>query len=176
MSWARYWATRASEALYARAAIPLAARSWLMRLNWAPAAPPTPTMGGLGGRRVGAGRATTGAGAAGAAGAAVGAGVGGGVTRRAIRPRPLTPDCNDPRVVPCAPVSGRVAIGCAGRLPRMPMVASTARGPPTIRTTLVTERDNTDSPLWSSLADFRGSAAERPSFQAPEKPSRRAIR
>ena len=71
---------------------------------------------------------------------------------------------------------GRAAIGCAGRLPRMPMVASTARGPPTIRTTLVTERDNTDSPLWSSLADFRGSAAEQPTFQASEKPSCRAIR
>src|SRR5256885_10705606 len=107
MSWARYWATRASEALYARAAIPLAARSWLMRLNWAPAAPPTPTMGGLGGRRVGAGRATT---AAGAAGAAVGAGGGGGGTRSAIRPRPLAPDCNDPRVVTCAPPSGRAAV------------------------------------------------------------------
>src|SRR5439155_21034282 len=97
MSWARYWATRASEALYARAATPLAARSWLMRLNWAPAAPPTPTMGGLGGRRVGAGRAATGAGAAGAAAAAVGAGGGGGVSRRAMRPRPVTPACHDPR-------------------------------------------------------------------------------
>src|SRR5207244_7777946 len=94
MSWARYWATRASEALYARAAIPLAARSWLMRLNWAPAAPPTPTMGGLGGRRVGAGRAATGAGAAGAAGAAVGAGVGGGGTPRGLRPRAMPPDRN----------------------------------------------------------------------------------
>src|SRR5712692_2500079 len=31
MSWARYWATRASEALYARGATPLAARSWLTR-------------------------------------------------------------------------------------------------------------------------------------------------
>src|SRR5256886_9570301 len=146
-----------------------------MRLKWAPAAPPTPTMGGLGGRRVGAGRATTGAGAAGAAGAAVGAGVDGGVTRSAIRPRPLTPDCSDPSVVTCAPASGRVAMGCAGRLPRMLIVASTAKGPPTIRTTLVTERDNADSPLWSSLADFRGSAARRPTFEAPEKPSRPAI-
>src|SRR5205823_7546286 len=117
-----------------------------MRLNWAPAAPPTPTTGGVG-RRVGAGRTATGAGAA-AAGAAVGAGVDGGVTRRAIRPRPLTPGCNDPSAVTCAPASGRVAMGCGGRLARMLMVASTASGPPTIRTPLVTGCDNVDSPLW----------------------------
>src|SRR2546430_3911556 len=150
MSWARYWATRASEALYAREATPLAARSWLMRVNWVPAAPPTPTTGGAGGRRVGAGRAATGAGA-GAAAAAVGAGVDGGVSRSAIRPRPMTPDCSDPSVVTCAPASGRDAMGWAGRLPTILMVASTANGPPTIRTTLVTERDNADSPLWSSF-------------------------
>src|SRR5256884_4854972 len=89
MSWARYWATRASEALYARAATPLAARSWLMRLNWAPAAPPTPTMGGLGGRRVGAGRAATGAGAAGAGRGPAGGGGAGGAARRGPHPPPL---------------------------------------------------------------------------------------
>src|SRR2546423_10092865 len=111
MSWARYWATRASEALYARAATPLAARSWLMRLNWAPAAPPTPTMGGLGGRRVGAGRATTGAGAA---GAAVGAGGGGGGAPRATPPKALAPDCNDPRVVTCRPADRPGATRLAG--------------------------------------------------------------
>src|SRR5437588_10804408 len=106
MSWARYWATRASEALYARVATPLAARSWLMRLNWAPAAPPTPTMGGLGGRRVGAGRATTGPGAAGAAGAVVGAGERGGVTRRPTRAWPLQPHAKDPTAGTCHSSSG----------------------------------------------------------------------
>src|SRR2546430_17730150 len=128
-----------------------------MRLNWAPAAPPTPTTGGVGGRRVGTGRAATGpaAGAAGATlGAALGAGVDGGVTRSAIRPRPLTPDCNDPSAVTGAPASGRVPRGCAGRLPRMLMVARTASGPPTIRTARVTERDNVDSPLWSKFGGF----------------------
>src|SRR2546430_12552349 len=116
-----------------------------MRLNWVPAAPPTPTTGGAGGRRVGAGRAATGAGA-GAAGAAVGAGADGGVTRSAIRPRRLTPHCSDPSVVTGAPASGRVAMGCAGRLPRMPMVASTANGPPTLRAPPVTEPAKSDFP------------------------------
>ncbi len=50
------------------------------------------------------------------------------------------------------------------------MVASTASGAPTIRTALVTERDNAHSPLWSSFADFRGSAADQPTFQAPRNP------
>src|SRR2546430_15373951 len=48
MSWARYWATRASDPLQASAATPLAARSWLTRLNWTPAAPPTLATGGAG--------------------------------------------------------------------------------------------------------------------------------
>src|SRR6267143_5869940 len=119
MSWARYWATRARAALYARGATPLAARSWLTRLNWAPAAPPTPETGGAvagGAGGAGAGLAATGAGAA---GAAVGAGVGGGVTRRASRPRPLTPVCRTPNVTVCVLASGRVATGWVGRLPRM---------------------------------------------------------
>src|SRR2546429_4334020 len=102
MSWARYWATRASEALYARAATPLAARSWLMRLNWAPSAPPTPTMGGLGGRRVGAGRATTGAGAAGGGGGPRGGGGGGGGGGPGPPPpRARTPVHSDPGGVLC---------------------------------------------------------------------------
>jgi hypothetical protein len=37
----------------------------------------------------------------------------------------------------------------------MLMVARPTRGAPTIRMTLVTERDNSDSPLWSGLRDLR---------------------
>src|SRR2546422_5672541 len=48
MSWARNWATRASDPLQASGATPLAARSWLTRLNWTPAAPPTLETGGAG--------------------------------------------------------------------------------------------------------------------------------
>src|ERR1700730_11712260 len=134
--------------------MPLAARSWLTRLIWTPAAPPTPETGGAGGRgagRAGAGGAGTGA-AGGLGGGAVGAGVGGGVTRRASWPRRFTPTWR----APGAPTrwltaSGRDARGCPGRFPRMLTVASTTSGAPTVRTTLVTERDNSDSPLWSSL-------------------------
>src|SRR2546426_4879091 len=64
MSWARYWATRASDPLQASAATPLAARSWLTRVNWMPAAPPTLETGG-GGFATGFGRAATGGLAAG---------------------------------------------------------------------------------------------------------------
>src|SRR5712691_5939544 len=41
MSWARYCATRASVALQLRVRTPLAIRSWLIRVNSWPAAPPT---------------------------------------------------------------------------------------------------------------------------------------
>src|SRR4029077_2075439 len=156
MSWARYWATRASDALNARGATPLAARSWLTRLIWRPAAPPTPETGGGGGAgwKTGAGCTATGA-ATGAAGA--GAGVGGGVTRRASWPRRFTPACSAPwETIRWLTASGPDARGCAGRLPRILMVASATSGAPRIRTTLVTERDNSNSPLWSSLGDFRG--------------------
>src|SRR5205809_5538548 len=64
MSWARYWATRASAPLQASGATPLAARSWLTRLNWTPAAPPTLETGGAG-FAAGFGRAATGGRAAG---------------------------------------------------------------------------------------------------------------
>src|SRR5437764_7831607 len=69
MSWARNWATRASDPLQASGATPLAARSWLTRLNWTPAAPPTLATGGTG-FATGFGRAATGGFAAGAAASA----------------------------------------------------------------------------------------------------------
>src|SRR6059058_2120271 len=78
MSWARYWATRASAPLQASGATPLAARSWLTRLNWAPTAPPTLETGGAG-LATGFGRAATGGFAVGAT-ATAGAGVGVGCT------------------------------------------------------------------------------------------------
>src|ERR1700737_124150 len=161
MSWARYWATRASEALEGSDATPVAARSWLTRPNWTPAAPPTPETGGPG--RTGAGRAATGA----AGGAAAGAGVGGGVTRSAIRPSPLIPACNDPRVATCVVASGRVARERAGWVPTMLMVVSATSGTPTIRTTRITERDNSDSPLRSGLADFRTDGRPYPAIRRP---------
>ena len=74
MSWARNWATRASDPLQASAATPLAARSWLTRLNWTPAAPPTLATGGAG-FATGLGRTATGGFAVGAI-ATAGAGVG----------------------------------------------------------------------------------------------------
>src|SRR5205809_4305993 len=73
MSWARYWATRASAPLQASGSTPLAARSWLTRLNWTPAAPPTLETGGAG-FAAGFGRAAIGGRAAGTV-AAAGAGV-----------------------------------------------------------------------------------------------------
>src|SRR2546428_10991143 len=66
MTGARNWATRASDPLRAGGATPLAARSWLTRLNWTPAAPPTLETGGAG-FVTGLGRAATGGFAAGAA-------------------------------------------------------------------------------------------------------------
>src|SRR5947199_10839226 len=78
MSWARYWATRASAPLQASGATPLAAGSWLTRLNWTPAAPPTLATGGAGGV-VGVGRVASGGLAVGAI-ARAGAGVGVGCT------------------------------------------------------------------------------------------------
>src|SRR5579864_2364539 len=93
MSWARYWATRASAELQASAATPLPARSWLTRENSTPAAPPTPVTGGDGGRGaggLGASGATErgaragwleGAWATTGAGEGVGAAVGSGVSR-----------------------------------------------------------------------------------------------
>src|SRR5438874_428472 len=74
MSWARNWATRASDPLQASAATPLAARSWLTMLNWTPAAPPTLATGGAG-FATGLGRTATGGFAVGAI-ATAGAGVG----------------------------------------------------------------------------------------------------
>src|SRR3989442_5130813 len=102
MSWARNWATRASGALQASGATPLAARSWLTRLNWTPAAPPTPETGGAAAGWAGrtAGRAATRA----LAGAAVaGAVVGGGGKPRARRVRPLTPQFREPPEATCGP-------------------------------------------------------------------------
>src|SRR2546428_8769832 len=43
MSWARYWATRARVALQLNIRTPLAIRSWLIKVNSWPAAPPTGT-------------------------------------------------------------------------------------------------------------------------------------
>src|SRR2546421_8223739 len=89
MSWARYCATRAREALQASGPAPLAARSWFTKLNSTPAAPPTVETGGAGGLgRGGAGRTATGA-ACGGAGAAATTGVGVGVaaSRKRIIPR-----------------------------------------------------------------------------------------
>src|SRR2546430_10030870 len=87
MSWARYWATRASAPLQASGATPLAARSWLTRLNWTPAAPPTLETGGAG-FAAGFGRAAIGGRAAGPGGTPRDGGAGG---------RPLPPRTGSPR-------------------------------------------------------------------------------
>src|SRR2546429_3815574 len=89
MSWARYCATRAREALQASDAAPLAARSWFTKLNSTPAAPPTVETGGAGGLGGGgAGRTATGAACGGAGGGATtGGGVGGGARPERILPR-----------------------------------------------------------------------------------------
>src|SRR5438445_934674 len=143
MSWARYWATRARAPLKRRAATPLAARSWLTRLNSTPAAPPTPETGGAVGRgrtggRTGAGRTATGAGAA---EAASGVAVGGGATRAASCPRPLAPACRDRKEATWVPATGRLATGRDGCDPSMVIVATASSGAATMTTTLVTDRD-----------------------------------
>src|SRR4029077_19868884 len=88
MSWARYGAPRARAPLKRRADTPLAARSWLTRLNSIPAAPPTLDTGGAG--ALGAGRSAverpaTGAGAAAGPEAAAGAGAGGASSTSRVR-------------------------------------------------------------------------------------------
>src|SRR6267143_2670325 len=94
MSWARYWATRASAPLNRRAATPLAARSWLTRLNSTPAAPPTDETGGAGGLRgAGTTRPAMAAGAAGAGAAAGAAGGGDGGASSTSLARSFTPAC-----------------------------------------------------------------------------------
>src|SRR5437867_12146175 len=106
MSWARYWATRASAPLQASGATPLPARSWLTRLNWTPAAPPTPETGGAG-FVTGFGRAATGDFAVGAI-ATAGAGVG-----RILPARTGCPGCTTatPAVASgCAVAMGRAAV------------------------------------------------------------------
>ena len=149
-------------------------RSWLTRLNSTPAAPPTPETGGGDGRgrtggRTGAGRAATGA-AAGSAAAITGVGVGGGIAGN--RPKSLAPEWRDCSEAIGDPAVGRMATGRPGCEPRMLIVATATSGPPTIKTSRVTERDNSESPLWSDLAleDSRSRPEAGPNRQAPEKP------
>src|ERR1700674_981809 len=104
MSWARYWATRARAPPKRREATPFAARSWLIRLNSTPAAPPTGETGGGtgrgGGGGTGFGRAATGAGAA----ARPCAAAGGGGSSTSL-PRSLTPECRGRRKATLTAVS-----------------------------------------------------------------------
>src|ERR1700694_2263402 len=107
MSWARYWATRARAPPKRREATPFAARSWLIRLNSTPAAPPTGETDGGRGRGVGdeppAGRGAPAAGAAAGRGAAAGGGAGGGSSTSL--PRSLTPECRGRRKATLTAVS-----------------------------------------------------------------------
>src|SRR5712691_4756188 len=59
----------------------------------------------------------------------------------------------------------------------MLMEASASSGPPTINASLVTERDNSESPLWSDVAseDSRARPGAGPNRQASEKPAASAI-
>src|SRR5438067_978822 len=122
MSWARYWATRARDALQARPAAPFAARSWLTRLNSVPAAPPTPATGravGLGFGCTGGWAATAAGWAAGAAAATagVGAGVGAGVSA-SRRARSLGPAW---RAFTNAKLMGATTVATAGWIDRDPI-------------------------------------------------------
>src|SRR5256884_8986058 len=89
MSWARYCATRAREALQASDAAPLAARSWFTKLNSTPAAPPTVETGGAGGLGGGGARrnATRAAWGGGGGGGPPGGGVRGGARPERNHPR-----------------------------------------------------------------------------------------
>src|ERR1700736_6085842 len=169
MSWARYWATRASEALKARAATPLAARSWLTRPSSRPADPPRADTGCAVGRG--------GAGCIGAVRAATVVAAVDAIVRTASRPGPRSPTCNDRSEATCAAASGWVAAGGFGCDPRMLMVASANSGAPTSKTSLVNERGNSESPFWSEVASeqSRPLPATGPNRQAPEKPAGSAV-
>src|SRR5205085_1792548 len=146
MSCERYCATRAREALQASDAAPLAARSWLIRLNSTPAAPPTVETGGRGGLRTGAGgmaRWATGAAGAGSAATGVGGtGVGAGAGSSASNGRSLKfAGLACVARTSASAVLGPVVLPVRGWAPRTLKVASVTSGTPTARTILVTDRD-----------------------------------
>src|SRR5919201_58674 len=179
MSWARYWATRARELLQASGAAPLAARSWLRRLNSTPAAPPTDEAGGAGGLGAGggAGRMATGAGWAGAAAragpglAGAGVGVGGGASASS-RARSFGPAWRALRKARLGGASGRIDGECVDREPMIETVASASSGTLTADAILVTERD-IQSPPCGPSAVIRGIlGGSQPGSQAEARPKK----